>query len=113
MNILIDENLPPRLAQRLADLFADMHHVRDIALKGKPDAEIWHFARANKYAAILTTDIDFQNRVLELGSLPKVIRIERCNFSAREITLLLRREAVRIQEFLASDQSLLVLRRTS
>ena len=35
------------------------------------------------------------------------------NFSAREITLLLRREAVRLQEFLASDQSLLVLRRTS
>lgn len=112
MKILIDENLPPRLSERLADLFPQMHHVRDLALKNKPDPEIWCFARDNEYAAILTTDIDFQNKVLELGAPPKVIRIDRCDFSAREITLLLRREAVRIREFLSSGRPLLVLRRS-
>ena len=88
-------NLPPRLSERLADLFPEMHHVRELALKGKQDPELWHFARTHGYAAILTTDIDFQNRVLELGAPPRVVRIDRCDFSAHEITLLLRREAVR------------------
>jgi len=111
VKILVDENLPPRLSERLADLFPEMHHVRELALKGKPDPELWHFARTHEYAAIFTTDIDFQNRVLELGAPPRIVRIDRCDFSAREITLLLRREAVRIQEFLASSRPLLVLRR--
>lgn len=112
MKILIDENLPPRLGERLADLFSDMHHVRALALTGKPDIELWHFAHTRGYGAIFTTDIDFQNRVLELGAPPRVVRIERYDFSAQEITLLLRREAVRIQEFLGSDRPLLVLRRS-
>lgn len=112
MRILVDENLPPRLKERLADLFPEMRHVCDLALTATSDLEIWRFAHTQGYAAILTTDIDFQNRALELGAPPKVIRIERCDFSAREITLLLRREAVRVQEFLASARPLLVLRRT-
>lgn len=111
MKILIDENLPHRLSERLADLFSEMYHVRALALEGKPDPELWRFAHSHGYDAIFTTDIDFQNRVLELGAPPKIVRIERCDFSAREITLLLRREAVRVQEFLASDRPLLVLRR--
>ena len=111
MKILVDENLPPRLTERLADLFPEMHHVRDLALESKPDPDIWRFAHDNQYEAILTADIDFQNKVLELGAPPKVIRIDRCDFSAREIALLLRRESVRIQEFVASSRPLLVLRR--
>jgi predicted nuclease of predicted toxin-antitoxin system len=111
MKILIDENLPPKLRYQLADLFPEMHHVRDLGRKAAADSELWHFAVAEDYAAILTTDIDFQNRVLELGQPPKVIRIDRCNFSARETTVLLRREAVRIIEFLQSTNALLVLHR--
>ncbi len=65
------------------------------------------FAIAQGYAVILTADADFQNKVLELGQPPKVIRIDRCNFSAREITDLIRREAVRIADFLASPNPLL------
>jgi predicted nuclease of predicted toxin-antitoxin system len=63
-----------------------MHQVRELALKGKSDSELWRFARRNQYAAILTADVDFQNKVLELGAPPRVARIERCDFSAKEIT---------------------------
>ena len=111
MKVLIDENLPPRLGHRLADLFPKMHPVRDLDRQASTDTSLWNFAIAEGYTTILTADIDFQNKVLELGQPPKFIRIERCNFSAREITSLLRREAVRITEFLASAKSLLVLRR--
>lgn len=111
MKILIDENLPHRLGNRLSDLLPEMHHVRDLQRKAASDTELWTFAVSEGYAAILTADIDFQNEVLELGAPPKVIRIERCNFSFREICDLLRSEAVRITEFLQSPQPLLVLRR--
>jgi hypothetical protein len=37
-----------------------------------------------------------------------VIRIERCNFSTREIATLLRNESIRITEFINSPQPLLV-----
>ena len=56
-------------------------------------------------------DADFQNKALELGPPPKVIRIERCDFSTREIAALMRRETIRITEFMSSSQPLLVLRR--
>ncbi len=111
MKILVDENLPIRLTTTLSDLFPAVHHVDTLGLKSRPDSDVWRYEVSNNYVAILTADVDFQNRVFELGSPPKVIRIDRCDFSAREIVMLVRREALRIQEFLASDRPLLVLRR--
>ena len=66
MKILIDENLPQRLVRRLADLFSEMQHVRDLNRKAATDTELWDFAIAQGYGAILTADADFQNKVLEL-----------------------------------------------
>ncbi len=111
MKFLIDENLPPRLTRSLADVFPNMHHVRDLNLKAADNSELWDFAIVQGYAAILTADADFQNKVLELGQPPKVIRIANCNFSAHEIIGLLRRDALRITDFLSSPNPLLVLRR--
>ena len=111
MKILVDENLPLRLSKELTDLFPRIDHASKLGLRSKPDSEIWRYAVAQGYTAILTADADFQNRVLEIGSPPKVIRVERCDFSAREIVALVRREAVRIHEFLVSERSFLVLRK--
>jgi predicted nuclease of predicted toxin-antitoxin system len=58
-----------------------MQHVSAFGLTSKPDTEVWRFAAEHSFAAILTADMDFQNKVLELGQPPKVIRIERCDFS--------------------------------
>jgi predicted nuclease of predicted toxin-antitoxin system len=113
MKILVDENLPLRLPKELADLFPNVDHASKLGLRSKPDSEIWRYAVSQGYMAILTADADFQSRALELGPTPKVIRIERCDFSAKEIVALLRREAVRIHDFLASPRSLLVLRRAT
>ena len=111
MKILVDENLPLRLPKEIADLFPNVDHTSMLGLRSKPDSEIWRFAVSQGYSAILTADADFQNRVLELGSPLKVIRIERCDFSAKEIVAMIRRETVRIHEFLVSPRSLLILRR--
>ena len=37
MKLLFDENLSPRLALRLADLFPDSTHVQEIGLKAAAD----------------------------------------------------------------------------
>lgn len=111
MKILIDENLSHKLARHLADLFPEMRHVKHVGMNGRTDTEVWSFARLNAFQAILTADADFQSRVLELGPPPKVIRIERCDFSTHEIVELLRHEAVRTREFIDSPRPLLILRR--
>ena len=111
MKILIDENLSPKLARKLSDLLPEMQHVRELGHRSSPDTTIWNIAAQHGFAAILTADIDFQNIVIEHGHPPKVIRIANCNFTNAETSALLRREAIRILEFLNSPNALLVLRR--
>ena len=38
--LLLDENLSPRLASALADVYPGSVHVRDVQLKGKSDQQI-------------------------------------------------------------------------
>lgn len=98
MNLLLDENLSPRLVQRLASLFPGLVHVRDVGLKEASDEAIWECARKNSYV-IVTADADLVALSQRLGWPPKVIHIEQCDFPLRLIEDLLRRNAVRITEF--------------
>ncbi|HEY3457653.1 MAG TPA: DUF5615 family PIN-like protein [Bryobacteraceae bacterium] len=110
--ILIDENLSDKLARSLVDLFPAISHVKQLGLVRIPDREIWAFAQAHKITAILTADSDLKTLAAQLGTPPKVIQIVECNFSTRQAEELLRREAIRISEFLTSDQSVLLLKRS-
>jgi hypothetical protein len=47
MKLLFDENLSHKLVSRLADLFPDSVHVRDIGLKAGDDAAVWDYAKSN------------------------------------------------------------------
>ena len=98
MNLLLDENLSPRLLQRLASLFPGLIHVRDIGLKQSSDEMIWDWAKMNSYT-IVTTDADFAALSGVRGWPPKVIHLEECDFPLRIIEELLRQNAVRISEF--------------
>jgi predicted nuclease of predicted toxin-antitoxin system len=98
VNLLLDENLSPRLLPRLASLFPVLRHVRDIGLKQASDETIWEWAKKNSYT-IVTTDADFAAINNRRGWPPKVIRIEECDHPLRIIEELLRRNAVRISEF--------------
>ena len=107
MNLLLDENLSPRLVPRLLSLFAGLKHVRDVGLRQAEDKAIWDWSRAHKYT-VITTDFDFVTMSQRLGWPPKVIHIERCDFPFRVIEDLLRRSAVLITEF-DKDESAAVL----
>jgi hypothetical protein len=45
MKLLFDENLSPKLARLLVDLFPDSVHVRDVGLKAADDSEVWKHAQ--------------------------------------------------------------------
>jgi predicted nuclease of predicted toxin-antitoxin system len=104
VSLLLDENLSPRLVTRLALLFPGIAHVRDFGLNQAADRAIWEFGRTNG-STIITADSDFVALVEQLGSPPKVVYLERCDFPLRVIEDLLRRNAVRIAGFEKDDRS--------
>ena len=72
MKLLFDQNLSPKLADRLADLFPGSLHVQSDALDCADDDEIWEYARLNGFA-IVSKDADYNNLSVMRGSPPKVI----------------------------------------
>lgn len=113
MKLLLDENLSPRLVERLASLFPLIIHVRDIGLKQGADIMIWEWAKKNEHS-IVTTDADFVALSEGRGWPPKIIHLEECDFPLRVIEELLRQNAVRISEFVKNRSGgLLSVRRIS
>jgi predicted nuclease of predicted toxin-antitoxin system len=98
VNLLLDENLSPRLIQRISSLFPRLIHVRDIGLKRASDETIWSWAKTHGFT-VVTTDADFVALSRGRGWPPKVVHIEECDFPLRIIEELLRQNAVRISEF--------------
>jgi len=90
MNLLFDQNLSPRLVDRLEDLYPNSTHVRDVGLDRALDRAIWSFAAENGFT-IVTKDADFGELSVLQGSPPNVVWIRRGNCSTQAIETLLRR----------------------
>ena len=71
MKVLIDQNLSPKLVNRLADLFPGSSHVLSVGLDCATDDQIWEHARLNGFA-IVTKDEDYNNLSVLRGGPPKV-----------------------------------------
>ena len=72
MKLLFDENLSPALPVRLAGLFPDSAHVRNLGLARAPDTLIWQHALEHGFA-IVSKDEDFHHLSFLRGAPPKVI----------------------------------------
>lgn len=57
MKLLFDQNLSPKLVNRLADLFPGSIHVLSVGLDCADDDRIWEYAEQNGFA-IVTKDVD-------------------------------------------------------
>lgn len=98
MKLLFDENLSPRLVGRLADIYPESVHVRDVALQNVADELLWQYAQKNGLI-IVSKDSDFHHRSLLFGFPPKVIWIRRGNCSVADIEEILRRFRVEVEQF--------------
>ena len=72
MKLLFDENLSPKLSNRLSDLFPSSLHVRDMGMKATIDPTVWDYAKDNDLMIVLK-DADMHDLSLVFGNLPKVI----------------------------------------
>ena len=99
MKLLLDENLSPRLALAISDLFPGSRHIEDCGLLAVTDSEVWHFALANGFT-IVTKDSDFAEMSRLLGSPPKVIWLRIGNCTTKRAEFVLVNLGSRIQDFL-------------
>ena len=89
MKLLFDQNLSPRLVNRLKDLYPDSDHVFPLGLARADDRTIWELAKREAFT-LVSKDSDFASLSLILGAPPKVIWIARGNCSTGEVEALLR-----------------------
>lgn len=108
MKLLFDENLAPRLATALCDLYPGSAHVRDCGLRGTSDDEVWQYALKNGFA-IVSRDSDFAQRSSLRGSPPKVIWLRVGNCTTARVDFILRNAAARMRAFNDGEESCLVL----
>lgn len=84
MKLLFDQNLSPRLVNRLADIHLDYRHIFSISLERADDRVLWEYARQNGFP-VVTRDSDFSELSILRGFPPKVIWIRRGNCSTNQI----------------------------
>ena len=109
MKLLFDENLSPRLPERLASEFPGSTHVDEAGLHGHSDVEIWTWARTNGFA-LVSKDDDFRQLSFLHGAPPKVLWLCVGNAGTAAIVRLLIQERAAIDTFAADrEDSLLIL----
>ncbi|HEV7280267.1 MAG TPA: DUF5615 family PIN-like protein [Pirellulaceae bacterium] len=109
MKLLFDQNLPTRLSERLESEFPGTKHVRKVGLTNASDQEVWEYARRNDFA-LVSKDVDFQQRALLYGHPPKVIWLRIGNCSTSAATELMRSQLSAVREFVDdASASLLIL----
>ena len=75
MKLLFDQNLSPKLVNRLADLFPGSSHVQSAGLDAADDNQVWQYAKQNGFT-IVTKDEDYNNLSVLRGWPPKVIWLQ-------------------------------------
>ncbi len=109
MKLLYDQNLSPKLTQRLQDIFPESVHVRDLNMQKAKDLEIWNYAKEHGYS-IVTKDTDFYQRSIFFGHPPKIILLRIGNASVKEIEEYIRSNSISINTFFQKEiESILIL----
>ena len=98
MKLLFDQNISRRLVRRLADIYPDSIHIREVGLRDADDAEIWEYAKLKGFT-IVSKDSDFQQRSLLYGHPPKFIWLRVGNCPVQLIETLLRKHSAAIHTF--------------
>lgn len=107
MKLLFDENLSPKLPNRLSDLFPNSIHVRDVGMKATIDQVVWDYAKDNDLM-IVSKDADMHDLSLLFGNPPKVIWLRLGNCSTLQAEELLRQEFSTIRLFHEDENSSLL-----
>jgi predicted nuclease of predicted toxin-antitoxin system len=97
MKLFFDHNLSCKLVGRLADLFPNSEHVRNVNLHEADDRMVWEYALANDFA-IVSKDEDFHQLSFLYGAPPKMVWVRLGNCTTTDIEHALRRHHTDIIE---------------
>jgi predicted nuclease of predicted toxin-antitoxin system len=98
MKLLFDQNLSPKLVNRLVDLFPGSSHVQSARLDCADDDGVWDHARQAGFA-IVTKDEDYNNMSVLRGSPPKVIWVQLGNCTTAQVEAAFRARFADIEAF--------------
>ncbi len=100
--VLLNENLPARLATILAAAGMEAKHVSDCGLEGKSDSEVWNRAQLEGLA-VMTKDSDYVDLALSRRE-GKVILISTGNMRLASLLAYDAKRTDLIVDFLRSDE---------
>jgi predicted nuclease of predicted toxin-antitoxin system len=103
VRFLLDENLPERLVQAIAQRFPRGLHVRALGLGGATDLLLWDRAVVER-CVLVTKDEDFVKLSVLRGPPPKVVWLNVGNAGTAVIAALLLQHAEAIEEFEAHPE---------
>jgi predicted nuclease of predicted toxin-antitoxin system len=98
MKLLFDQNLSPKLVERLETLFPGSEHVDELGLGQASDEIVWSYARQHDLA-IVSKDADFSEFSVLRGFPPKVIWIRLGNCTTAEIEAVLQKHHAALLAF--------------
>lgn len=104
VELLFDQNLSPRLVERLSDLYPDSEHVSSARLDRALDEAVWEHALENGYT-IVTKDADFDELGHFHGHPPRVVWLRIGNSTTQQIETLLRDRHAAILELHANPDA--------
>lgn len=84
MKLLFDQNLSPRLVNRIIDLYPNSNHLHNVGLDTAEDSTVWQYAREHNFI-VVTKDADFSELISIKGFPPKVIWIRLGNCTTNEV----------------------------
>ena len=100
--LLFNQNLPPSLPRRLADLYPGSIHVRSVNLAVGEDNPIWDYAK-ERGLVIVTKDTDYRELSGRLGTPPKVVLIRLGNCTRAAVVSLLRERYGEVMDWYRDD----------
>ncbi len=98
MKLLFDQNLSPKLINRLADLFPGSSHVQSAGLDCADDNQVWEHARLNGFV-IVTRDADYNNLSVLRGQPPKVLWLQLGNCTTAQVEAVFRARFADLEAF--------------
>ena len=104
MKLLFDQNLSHKLVRRLADLFPDSVHVREVGLKEAGDPVVWAYAQDHGLM-VVSKDSDFHQRSFLYGYPPKVVWVRLGNCSTADVERVLRTNYEVIKDFFEDESA--------
>jgi predicted nuclease of predicted toxin-antitoxin system len=102
VKLLLDNNLSPKLVDKLNDIFPDSSHVALLGLDQAADSAVWNKAHEQEYT-LVSKDSDFNELLATKGFPPKVIWLRLGNCTTNEVEEALRKNHAAIMEFEQED----------